>query len=90
MLDDRELMTRGGQAELAKPYIIALVTGAKELILDRLITLAPDQTTLFTVYRSEMLALDDIITTVESDIANGQNAINRVQGNEPAQKAGIL
>lgn len=89
-MTDNELMDRGAQAEQAKPYIASVLDQAKGMILDRLITLAPDQTMLFTVYRSQILYLDDILALVEGDIREGQNAIDRIQGNAPIQKAGIL
>lgn len=86
-----ELITRGAEAEQARDYVLALVSGAKDLILDRLINLAPDQTLLFTIYKSQLQCLDDIPAVVESDIRAGREAIDELQGGTPATaQNGIL
>lgn len=84
-----ELMNRGAEAEAAKPYIESVVKGAKDMILDRLINLAPDETMLFTVYRSQIICFDDILTVVEADIMKGREAIEIIQG-ETSPTKGIL
>jgi hypothetical protein len=89
VLDSDALITRGAEAEQAREYINSIVSGAKELILDRLISLAPDQTLLFTIYRAQMLCLDDISTVVEADISAGRSAILTAQGEYHTQN-GIL
>lgn len=89
MLDNDALMNKGAEAEQAWAYVSQLVETAKEQIFDRIMALAPDQTLLFTVYKSQVQALDDVMLVLEGDINNGKNAILRLQG-EASQKAGIL
>lgn len=87
---DTELLDRGAQAEQAKPYIGSVIQSAKELVLDRLINLPPDQTMMFTIYRSQLICFEDILTVVETDIRNSRTALARIQGDTDTQNQGIL
>jgi hypothetical protein len=88
-MNDELLLARAAEAAQAKPYIETVINEAKNLIFDRIMGLAPDQTIYFTVYKSQMVCLDDILSVLEADITNGQNALARLQG-ETEQKGGIL
>lgn len=84
-----DMMERGAAAENASDYVKTIIKEAKEIILDRIVALQPDQTILFTVYKSELIALDDILSVLAADIINGKNAISEIQNAETRQN-GIL
>jgi hypothetical protein len=90
VLTEDELMQLGADAEQALPYIENLMDRVKGIILDHIIALGPDDTMRFTVYKSQIMCLDDILATVSADIRDGQKAIEKVQGNAPATNTGIL
>lgn len=90
MLTEDELMARGAEAEQALAYVIGLMDRVNGIILDHIINLAPDDTMRFTVYRSQMLCLDDVLATVAADIKAGQRLIEDMQGNVETLNNGIL
>lgn len=89
-MTDDQLLEKGTKAEQAKEYLQGLVSEASSRLSDQLLHLYPDETIKFSAIRSQMMALDDVLAVVESDIAMSVEALNRIQANEPEQKAGIL
>lgn len=90
MLTDDLLMARGAEAKQALPYVTSLMDRVKGIILDHIMSLAPDDTMRFTVYKSQILCLDDIVATVTSDIKAGQRIIEEMQGTPSNTNTGIL
>jgi len=89
VLDDA-LLEKGTQAQQAQPYIDDLVRDAVASLSDQLNNLYPDETLKFSVIRSQMMALNDIMGVVANDIKAGQDALERIQSPMDEQKGGIL
>ena len=89
-MTDDALMALGAEAKQAKPYVTSLMDRVKGIILDHIINLAPDDTMRFTVYKSQMLCLEDVLATVEADVKAGQRVIEEMQGSATASSNGIL
>lgn len=90
MLNSDALIERGAVATQAREYIEQLITQIRELLLDRLINLAPDQTLLFTIYKAQLQCLDDIPAAVTADINAGIQAIGQMQRGDTQPQNGIL
>lgn len=84
-----ELMERGSRAEQALPYITELMESAKSAIFDRILELSANETFKFSVLKSELLCLEEIISLVHGDINAGKREISIIQGNISPEK-GIL
>jgi len=90
MQTKQEIMDRGYQAEQALPYLTSVTAIAREMLLDRMMNLKPDQTMMFSIFSSQMQCLDDILMLVQGDINDGQAVINQLQENTPETGSGIL
>jgi len=89
-MTDDQLLEKGSRAEQAKDYLQELVTGATTSLSEQLLNLYPDETVKFSVVRSQMIAIADIMGVVEHDIKQGQEALERIQSPMSEQKGGIL
>ena len=87
---DEELIERGSQAEQSQEYVASLIERSKGHIFDNIMALAPNQTELFTVFKSQIVYLDNVLATVAADIRDGQKAIERIQGTAEVTNTGIL
>ena len=89
-MTDDQLLEKGSQAEQAKEYLQGLVSEATRSLSEQLLSLYPDETIKFSVIRSQMIAIGDIMGVVEHDIKQGQEALQRIQSPMSEQKGGIL
>jgi len=89
-MTDDQLLEKGTQAEQAKEYLDSLVKVATDSLSEQLSNLYPDETIKFSAIRSQMMALQDILLSVEADIREGKNALQRIQTPLNEQKGGIL
>jgi hypothetical protein len=87
---DDQLLEKGTKAEQAKEYLEGLIKEATDRLSEQLLNLYPDETIKFSVIRSQMMSLHDILLVVEADIREGQNALERIQNPVAEQKGGIL
>lgn len=85
-----DVMETGAQAEQAKPYVEDLFQRAEGVILDNIIALNVDQTMEFTVYKSQLMCLKDLMATLEADITAGQRKVSEIQGDVGPDNQGIL
>lgn len=88
MTDDM-LADKGYQAEQAKSYLVDVINRASNSLSEQVSCLYPDETMKFTVIRSQMMALKDILAVVDGDIQAGKEALERLSG-EPRKVEGIL
>lgn len=88
-MTDDQLLEKGTQAEQAQAYLSDVIGRATTSLSEQLLNLYPDETMKFTVIRSNMLALKDILAVVDGDIQAGKEALARLQG-EPRKVEGIL
>jgi ATP/maltotriose-dependent transcriptional regulator MalT len=89
-MTDDQLLEKGTKAEQAKEYLEGLIKEATDRLSEQLLNLYPDETIKFSVIRSQMMSLHDILLVVEADIREGQNALERIQNPVAEQKGGIL
>lgn len=84
-MNDQEIINRGAEAEQFKRYIEengyfnSIVAIARVLISHNIASLKPDEQMKFTILKSQEIAIDDLLSIIESDIIEGQKAIDRVQ-----------
>jgi hypothetical protein len=83
MLTDEQLMNRGAEAEQSRDYIVTVIDHAKDMILDLIMNLSPDETMKFSILKSEILGINELLSIVEADINEGRAAIQRIQGTTP-------
>ena len=84
-MDEQQIINRGSDAEEFKryiddnPYFNSVVALSKELILQNIMSLRPDEQMKFTVLKSQGKAIDALMNLIEIDISEGKKAIDRMQ-----------
>jgi len=91
-MDEQQIINRGSDAEEFKryiddnPYFNSVVALSKELILQNIMALRPDEQMKFTVLKSQDKAIDELMNLIEIDISEGKKAIDRMQSETGNQK----
>lgn len=91
-MTDQEITNRGTDAEEFKryleerPYFTSVVAVAKQMIWNNIASLRPDETIKFTVLKSQLTGVEELMSLIEMDIEAGQKALARMQGVNEVKK----
>jgi hypothetical protein len=97
-MTDQQLINRGSDAEQFKrylednPYFNSVVEEARRIITESIMSLKPDEQMKFTVLKSMLTSIDDLLNLIEIDVYAGQKALAKLQagGDEGITQKGIL